>query len=111
MHTLSGGNQQKVILARWLLMESRILLLDEPTAGIDVVAKHELMGLVRSVVGQGRAALIVSSELDEMCEYCDRIYVVHNGTIRAEVPGDIAVGDLVKLCGERPTIHPTPQGE
>lgn len=104
MHTLSGGNQQKVILARWLLMESRILLLDEPTAGIDVVAKRELMSLVRSVVGQGRAALIVSSELDELCEYCDRIYVVHNGAIRAEVPGDIPVADLVKLCGERPTL-------
>jgi ABC-type sugar transport system ATPase subunit len=104
LHTLSGGNQQKVILARWLLMESRLLLLDEPTAGIDVVAKHELMSLVRAVVGQGRAALIVSSELDELCEYCDRIYVVHNGTIRAEVGGDIAVSDLVRLCGERPTV-------
>ncbi|MHB1140030.1 MAG: sugar ABC transporter ATP-binding protein, partial [Microthrixaceae bacterium] len=104
LHTLSGGNQQKVILARWLLMESRLLLLDEPTAGIDVVAKHELMSLVRAVVGQGRAALIVSSELDELCEYCDRIYVVHNGTIRAEVDGDVPVADLVRLCGERPTV-------
>ena len=104
LHTLSGGNQQKVILARWLLMESRLLLLDEPTAGIDVVAKHELMSLVRAVVGQGRAALIVSSELDELCEYCDRIYVVHNGAIRAEVDGDIPVADLVRLCGERPTV-------
>ncbi|CAN5545054.1 hypothetical protein BH10ACT3_BH10ACT3_19060 [soil metagenome] len=104
MHTLSGGNQQKVILARWLLMESRMLLLDEPTAGIDVVAKHELMGLVRAVVGQGRAALIVSSELDELCEYCDRIYIVHNGAIRAEVSGDIGVSELVRLCGERPTL-------
>jgi len=104
LHTLSGGNQQKVILARWLLMESRLLLLDEPTAGIDVVAKHELMSLVRAVVGQGRAALIVSSELDELCEYCDRIYVVHNGAVRAEVGGDTSVADLVRLCGERPTV-------
>lgn len=100
LYTLSGGNQQKVILARWLLMETRLLLLDEPTAGIDVVAKSELMDLVRSAVKPGRAAIMVSSELDELCAYCDRIYVVHKGRIRAEVGGDIAVSDLIRLCAE-----------
>ncbi|MGB3412416.1 MAG: sugar ABC transporter ATP-binding protein [Microthrixaceae bacterium] len=104
LNTLSGGNQQKVILARWILKETRVLLLDEPTAGIDVVAKRELMGLVRSVTGQGRAALMVSSELDELCEYCDRIYVVQNGAISAETSGDIAIGDLVHLVGSRATL-------
>lgn len=104
LHTLSGGNQQKVILARWLLLNTRLLLLDEPTAGIDVVAKHELMGLVRSVIGEGRAALMVSSELDELCEYCDRIYIVHNGRIRAEVDGSVSVSELVRICGERSAI-------
>lgn len=101
--TLSGGNQQKVILARWLLNGARLLLLDEPTAGIDVVAKSEIMGLVRTVVDEGRAAVMASSELGEMCGYCDRIYVMRDGAITAVVDGDIAPGALARLCGERLT--------
>jgi ribose transport system ATP-binding protein len=102
--TLSGGNQQKVILARWLLTGARVLLLDEPTAGIDVVAKGELMSLVTAVVRQGRAAVMVSSELAELCEYCDRIYVVRNGAIRAVAERGISVAELARLCGERSVV-------
>ncbi len=98
--TLSGGNQQKVILARWLLNGARLLLLDEPTAGIDVVAKAEIMSLVRRAVDEGRAAVMASSELSEMCGHCDRVYVMRNGAITAVVDGDIAPAALSRLCGE-----------
>jgi ABC-type sugar transport system ATPase subunit len=100
LQTLSGGNQQKVILARWLVTGARVLLLDEPTAGIDVVAKREIMSLVTDVVREGRAAVIVSSELAELCEVCDRIYVVRNGAIHEEVDGQVSLAELARLCGE-----------
>lgn len=102
--SLSGGNQQKVILARWLLLGAQVLLLDEPTAGIDVIAKGELMNLVRQEVRDGRSAVMVSSEMAELCEYCDRIYIVHAGTITGQVSGDVALPELARLCGERSTV-------
>ena len=98
--TLSGGNQQKVILARWLMAGARTLLLDEPTAGIDVVAKAELMALVRDAVDAGGSAVVVSSELDELSGYCDRIYVMREGRVVHEVDGDSSVEDLARWCGE-----------
>jgi ABC-type sugar transport system ATPase subunit len=100
LSTLSGGNQQKVILARWLMVGARTLLLDEPTAGIDVVAKAELMRLVREAVDAGGAAIVVSSELDEISGYCDRIYVLRDGRVVAEVDGNAPVEELARLCGE-----------
>jgi ABC-type sugar transport system ATPase subunit len=100
LQTLSGGNQQKVILARWVLAGARILLLDEPTAGIDVVAKREIMSLVTDVVREGRAAVVVSSELAELREVCDRIYVIHRGDVHAVVDGSVTVEELARLCGE-----------
>lgn len=99
LKSLSGGNQQKVILARWLLAGTQVLLLDEPTAGIDVGAKKDLMDLVRSAVDGGCAAIMVSSELEELCAYCDRIYIVRRGSIQAEVKGDIAPEELAELSG------------
>jgi len=98
--TLSGGNQQKVILARWLMAGATTLLLDEPTAGIDVVAKAELMALVRDAVEEGGSAIVVSSELDELTDYCDRIYVLRDGRVTHEVDGDISVEELTRLCGQ-----------
>ncbi|MFZ4516154.1 MAG: sugar ABC transporter ATP-binding protein [Acidimicrobiia bacterium] len=105
--SLSGGNQQKVILARWLLLGAQVLLLDEPTAGIDVIAKGELMNLVRQEVRDGRSAVMVSSEMAELCEYCDRIYIVHAGTITGVVGGDVPLPELARLCGERSTVSTT----
>jgi ABC-type sugar transport system ATPase subunit len=99
LHSLSGGNQQKVILARWLLAETRVLLLDEPTAGIDVGAKKDLMDLVRAAVDGGCSALMVSSELEELSAYCDRIYIVRRGSIEGEVDGDVTPGELAGLSG------------
>ncbi|MDR1137248.1 MAG: sugar ABC transporter ATP-binding protein [Synergistaceae bacterium] len=76
---LSGGNQQKVILARWVLSNSRILLLDEPTRGIDIWAKQEIYELIANFTMQGKSILIVSSELTELLGICDRIYVMREG--------------------------------
>jgi ABC-type sugar transport system ATPase subunit len=77
--TLSGGNQQKVVLAKALAPDPRLLLLDEPTRGVDVGTKSEIYHLIRSLVVGGVAALVVSSELPELLGLCDRILVMHEG--------------------------------
>ena len=80
-NTLSGGNQQKVSLARWLATEPKILILDEPTQGIDVGAKSEIHRLIRALAAQGMAVLMISSDLPEILAMSDRIAVMRNGTI------------------------------
>jgi monosaccharide-transporting ATPase len=85
---LSGGNQQKVLLARWLCMNPRLLILDEPTRGIDVGAKAEILSLVRELAGQGLGVLIISSELEEVVEAASRIFVLRDGITVAELSGD-----------------------
>ncbi len=82
--TLSGGNQQKVVLGKWLLTEPKLLILDEPTRGIDVGAKYEIYNLMNKLVAQGMAILMISSELPEVLGMSDRIYVMHEGSIAAE---------------------------
>ena len=79
--TLSGGNQQKVVLSKWMLREPEILILDEPTRGIDVGAKFEIYKLMTNLVKEGKSILMVSSELPELIGMCDRIYVMAGGTI------------------------------
>ncbi len=79
--SLSGGNQQKVILGRWLLTEPDVLLLDEPTRGIDVGAKYEIYQLINNLAAQGKAVVVVSSEMPELMGVCDRIVVMSNGRI------------------------------
>ncbi|MDR1388627.1 MAG: sugar ABC transporter ATP-binding protein [Treponema sp.] len=81
---LSGGNQQKVVIAKWLLTESDILILDEPTRGIDVGAKMEVYRLINELAKQGKAILMVSSELPEILQLSDRVYVMCDGHITAE---------------------------
>lgn len=79
--SLSGGNQQKILLSRWILSRPEILLLDEPTRGIDVGAKLEIYTLVSEIVSEGKSAIVVSSELPELMGLCDRIYVMSAGRI------------------------------
>ena len=100
--SLSGGNQQKVILARWVLANSRIMLLDEPTAGVDVVAKEEILSLVTEMVRNGRAAVMVSSEIQELIDHCDRIYVIRDGSIFNVVSrGEVSSSELAALCAHQ----------
>ncbi len=88
--SLSGGNQQKAILGRWVLREPRVLLLDEPTAGIDVGAKSEIYALARRLAARGMGLLIASSEFDELIGLCHRILVIRHGRIIEEFRGENA---------------------
>ena len=84
--SLSGGNQQKVLLSRWLEIGPKVLILDEPTRGIDVGAKFEIYSLVAQLADEGRAVLVISSELPELLGLCDRLYVMNEGAFVAEMP-------------------------
>jgi inositol transport system ATP-binding protein len=83
--TLSGGNQQKVVLARFLALKPKVLMVDEPTRGIDVGAKAEVHGLLRQLAAEGTAVLVVSSELPEIMSLCDRIITVREGRLTGEM--------------------------
>lgn len=85
IRTLSGGNQQKVILGRWLLTEPEVLLLDEPTRGIDVGAKYEIYQLIINLAEQGKSVIMVSSEMPELLGVCDRIIVMSGGKLAGEL--------------------------
>jgi ABC-type sugar transport system ATPase subunit len=82
---LSGGNQQKVLLARWLFRNTKVFLLDEPTRGVDIGAKQEIYQLIADLAQQGKAVLLISSELPEILSLSDRILVMRNGRISGEV--------------------------
>jgi ABC-type sugar transport system ATPase subunit len=82
---LSGGNQQKVVLAKWLQRHCEVLLFDEPTRGIDVGTKYEIYGLINELAAAGKAILLISSELPEVLGMSDRILVMHGGRITGEI--------------------------
>jgi len=82
---LSGGNQQKVVLSKWLFTEPKVLILDEPTRGIDVGAKFEIYGLMNRLADEGRAVVMISSEMPELLGMCDRIYVMNEGALVGEL--------------------------
>jgi ribose transport system ATP-binding protein len=83
---LSGGNQQKVVLAKWLSLQPKVLILDEPTRGIDIGAKQEIYRLMEQLAEQGVAILMISSEMQEILNMSDRVYVMHEGRITGELP-------------------------
>lgn len=96
--SLSGGNQQKVILARWLRLDPKILLLDEPTQGVDVGARMELYGLIREATKRGTSVIVVSSEFEEFEKICDRVLIFQHGRVTAEVSGaDISAESLERV--------------
>ncbi|SHM38525.1 multiple monosaccharide ABC transporter ATP-binding protein [Roseibium suaedae] len=82
---LSGGNQQKVVLSKWLFTEPQVLILDEPTRGIDVGAKFEIYGIMNQLADEGRGVLMISSEMPELLGMCDRIYVMNEGALVGEL--------------------------
>jgi monosaccharide-transporting ATPase len=90
---LSGGNQQKVLLARWMCLNPAVLLLDEPTRGIDVGAKAEVQTIIDELAAEGVAVLLISSELDELIEGSDRVVVLKSGAVAARLDGPEVTGD------------------
>ena len=82
---LSGGNQQKVVLSKWLFTDPQVLILDEPTRGIDVGAKFEIYTIMNDLAAQGRGVVMISSEMPELLGMCDRIYVMNEGRIMGEL--------------------------
>ena len=86
VRSLSGGNAQKVVIAKWLATEPDVLILDEPTAGIDIGSKSEIVTLIRNLAKAGKAILVLSSELQELLAACDRILVMSEGRIVRDIP-------------------------
>ena len=86
VNKLSGGNQQKVVLGKWLFTDPDVLILDEPTRGIDVGAKYEIYELINKMADAGKGVLMISSELPELLGICDRIYTLSAGVITADLP-------------------------
>ena len=95
VNTLSGGNQQKVLVAKWLFAEPEIMMLDEPTRGIDVGAKYEIYCLINEMAQDGKSVLMVSSEMPELLGMCDRIYVMCEGRIVGEMPASEASQEVI----------------
>jgi ribose transport system ATP-binding protein len=109
--SLSGGNQQKVVLAKWLRVRPRVLLLDEPTQGVDVHAKATIHRLARKAANGGAAVIVASSDDEELCECCDRVIVVRDGGIAGELAGDrVNARELARLqlASGEPTKTPVP---
>jgi len=92
---LSGGNQQKVVLSKWLFAGPDILILDEPTRGIDVGAKYEIYTIINRLASEGKGIIMISSELPEILGICDRVYVMRDGKIVGEVPASEASQELI----------------
>lgn len=92
---LSGGNQQKVVLSKWLFANPEILILDEPTRGIDVGAKYEIYTIINQLASEGKGVILISSELPEILGICDRIYVMREGRIVGEMPTSEASQEIV----------------
>jgi putative multiple sugar transport system ATP-binding protein len=90
VNKLSGGNQQKVVLAKWMFTDPDLLILDEPTRGIDVGAKYEIYGIIQELAAQGKGVILISSELPELLGLADRIYTVFEGAITDCIPADTA---------------------
>ncbi|WP_173426338.1 multiple monosaccharide ABC transporter ATP-binding protein [Amycolatopsis orientalis] len=93
--TLSGGNQQKVVLSKWILTDPDVLILDEPTRGIDVGAKYEIYTIINRLADEGKAVLVISSELPELIGLCDRIYALSAGRITGEVAREEATQEVL----------------
>lgn len=100
--SLSGGNQQKVMIAKWLAINPKILILDEPTRGIDVGAKAEIHSLLRELAKNGIGIILISSELPEIIGMCDRVLVMREGRITGELSGEkITEENIMQLAAHK----------
>ena len=101
LKNLSGGNQQKVILARWLATNPDFIIFDEPTRGIDVGAKKEVEALIAQIADMGIGVLFISSEMAEVIRNCDRVYVMRDGNIIGEVTGEeISQDNITRMIAQ-----------
>ena len=101
---LSGGNQQKVLLSKWMFADPDVLILDEPTRGIDVGAKYEIYCIMNDLISQGRSVVMISSEMPELLGMCDRIYVMNEGRIVGEFTAAEATQEKIMeaiLCSDK----------
>ena len=96
--TLSGGNQQKVVLAKWMMTMPDVLILDEPTRGIDVGAKYEIYCVINELARAGKAVIVISSEMPEIIGTCDRVYVINEGEIAGELQKDQLSQENIMKC-------------
>lgn len=95
---LSGGNQQKVVLSKWIFTDPDVLILDEPTRGIDVGAKYEIYTIINQLANEGKSIIVISSEMPELLGLCDRIYVVNEGEIAGELSRSEATQENIMKC-------------
>jgi putative multiple sugar transport system ATP-binding protein len=98
VESLSGGNQQKVVLSKWIMASPDILILDEPTRGIDVGAKYEIYTIINRLASEGKSVIMISSEMPELLGMCDRIYVVTEGEISGELDREHATQESIMGC-------------
>lgn len=102
---LSGGNQQKVLLAKWMFADPDVLILDEPTRGIDVGAKYEIYCIINQLVAEGKSVIMISSELPEILGMCDRIYVMNEGKMVGELDGSEATQEIIMSHILKASMH------
>jgi putative multiple sugar transport system ATP-binding protein len=104
---LSGGNQQKVVLSKWLFAQPKVLILDEPTRGIDVGAKYEIYTIINELADAGKGVILISSEMPELLGICDRIYVMNEGHFVDEMPAAGATQEkiMASIMREHGTVQ------
>jgi ABC-type sugar transport system ATPase subunit len=99
--SLSGGNRQKVVLAKWMAMRPKVFVFDEPTHGIDVGSKAQVHSVIRDLAEQGLGILMISSDLPEVLEMCDRVLVISDGALVAEFPREAATQENIMAAAVR----------
>ncbi len=104
---LSGGNQQKLLLAKVMLTDPSVVIIDEPTRGIDIANKAQIYAFIHALMGEGKACIVISSEMQELIGICDRILVMRKGRITGEVSGDKMTEDEIAFLA---TSEPTRTG-
>jgi rhamnose transport system ATP-binding protein len=110
VEALSGGNQQKVVIAKWLATKPRVLILDEPTRGVDIGAKVEVHRIISDLAASGLGIILISSELPEVLAMSDRIVVLHEGRMSAEIPRAEATEERVMYAATGQTAEETQRG-
>ena len=110
VEALSGGNQQKVVIAKWLATNPRVLILDEPTRGVDIGAKVEVHRIISDLAASGLGIILISSELPEVLAMSDRIIVLHEGRMSAEIPRSDATEERVMYAATGQTAEETHSG-